>query len=60
MTVIKVITPKQIPRDANAEVTAERPCLSTFENLLETKKIHLLLNIILPENSKIKNRNIFF
>lgn len=40
ITVIKVITPKQIPRVERKLVAKVRPFLSTFEKRLETKKIH--------------------
>lgn len=40
MTVMRVITPKQIPREASVEVTAEPPFRSTFAKRRDTKKIH--------------------
>ena len=39
--------PKQIPREAKKDVTAERPSLSTRENRLDTKAIQRKRNILL-------------
>lgn len=39
ITVINVITPKQIPSVARVVVTADEPFRSTFANLRDTKKI---------------------